>query len=83
MPRTEYPVTEDADTLRACSRGALCVWKEPGEATHPLPRTLEYFPKDSWMRDGMSVRCKRCASEATMASRRRKTMRDRKAADAE
>jgi hypothetical protein len=45
MPRTEHPVSEDADHPYPCSQCA-----------EGKPRTLEFFPRDSWMRDGMSGR---------------------------
>ena len=72
MPRTEHPVSEDAETLRHCSSGEDCV-----HGNVALPRTLKFFPVDSWMRDGMSVRCRKCLSAATMASRAKRKAKER------
>jgi hypothetical protein len=66
MARTEHPVSEDAEHLFDCS-----------QCKKFLPRTLEFFPKDSWMRDGMSVRCRKCLSKNTMESRRRRRAKER------
>lgn len=66
MPRTEHPVSEDPDHPYPCSQCA-----------ESKPRTLEFFPRDSWMRDGMSVRCRKCLSKNTMASRARRRAKER------
>lgn len=71
MARTEHPVTEDPNTEQVCSGCGV-----------PKPRTLEFFPKDSWVRDGMSGRCKKCASEATIKSRRARREKERAVAAA-
>ena len=68
MPRTEHPVSEDPDKLYQCPQ---CP-----EGTKK-PRTLEFFPRDSWMRDGMSVRCRKHLSMNTMASRARRRAKER------